>query len=104
MARALVLFALLGAAGLFAAFPVEDYLPGGIAALGRAGGGSPAAAEDAPVPQCQIKGAIGPKGERLYHVPGSPYYERIQPNPARGDRWFCSKAEALAAGWRPSMR
>ena len=36
----------------------------------------------------------------IYHVPGSPAYERTKIDEAKGERWFCSEAEARAAGWR----
>jgi len=50
---------------------------------------------------CVIKGNIS-RGERIYHMPWSPYYDSVQINPSRGERWFCSEAQALAAGWRPA--
>jgi endonuclease YncB( thermonuclease family) len=50
---------------------------------------------------CVIKGNISRNG-RIYHMPWSPYYDSVQINPSRGERWFCSAAEALAAGWRPA--
>lgn len=40
------------------------------------------------------------QGERIYHVPGQPYYDATRINTAEGERWFCSEAEAQAAGWR----
>ncbi|MEM6618034.1 MAG: thermonuclease family protein [Pseudomonadota bacterium] len=49
---------------------------------------------------CPIKANIGRGGERIYHAPWSASYERTRINPARGERWFCSEAEARAAGWR----
>lgn len=49
---------------------------------------------------CVIKGNISSKGTRIYHVPGQRDYERTGINLARGERWFCSPAEARAAGWR----
>ncbi len=48
-----------------------------------------------------IKGNIGSRGEKIYHVPGSPYYDRTLIDESRGERWFCTVAEAEAAGWRP---
>jgi endonuclease YncB( thermonuclease family) len=48
---------------------------------------------------CHIKGNISDSG-RIYHVPGSPAYERTKIDEAKGERWFCSEAEARAAGWR----
>lgn len=49
---------------------------------------------------CQIKGDIGPEGERLYHRPGERDYEWAWISEAKGERWFCSVDEAEAAGWR----
>lgn len=48
---------------------------------------------------CAIKGNISRNG-RIYHVPGSRWYGRTRINEAKGERWFCSEADALAAGWR----
>ncbi|MES0049273.1 thermonuclease family protein [Mesorhizobium sp. M0053] len=53
---------------------------------------------------CNIKGNISADGERIYHVPGQKYYSVTVINQARGERWFCSEAEAAAAGWRRSKR
>lgn len=59
------------------------------------------AANQAPDPNCPIKGNINSKGERIYHTPwGSRNYSRTKINTAKGERWFCSEAEAVAAGWR----
>lgn len=49
---------------------------------------------------CPIKGNISANG-RIYHPPWSTHYERTRINLARGERWFCSEDEAIAAGWRP---
>ncbi|MBN2086340.1 MAG: thermonuclease family protein [Anaerolineales bacterium] len=51
---------------------------------------------------CVIKGNINRKGEKIYHVPGGKYYEQTVIEPEKGERWFCSEAEAAAAGWRRS--
>lgn len=60
-----------------------------------------------PAPQasssCRIKGNISNPG-RIYHVPGGHYYDRTRIDTSRGERWFCSEAEARAAGWRRSSR
>ena len=48
---------------------------------------------------CPIKGNISDNG-RIYHKPGQAFYDRTRIDPARGERWFCSEAEAQAAGWR----
>jgi hypothetical protein len=52
---------------------------------------------------CDIKGNINSKGERIYHPPGGRSYANTVIDPARGERWFCSEAEAQAAGWRRTM-
>ncbi len=54
--------------------------------------------------QCRIKGNISSKGERIYHTPGGQYYDRTKISPSKDERWFCSEAEAIAAGWRKSKR
>jgi endonuclease YncB( thermonuclease family) len=54
--------------------------------------------------RCLIKGGIRPSGLRIYHVPGGRYYDLERVDEARGERWFCSEADALAAGWRKSLR
>ncbi len=56
-----------------------------------------------PDPACRIKGNVSGNGH-IYHVPGQEYYEQTGINEARGERWFCSAAEARAAGWRPARR
>jgi endonuclease YncB( thermonuclease family) len=52
-----------------------------------------------PSGECRIKGNISENG-RIYHLPGQKHYERTRINNAKGERWFCSEAEARAAGWR----
>lgn len=52
-------------------------------------------------PNCTIRGNISDgSGERIYHLPGQRYYGDVSIKPWRGERWFCSEAEAIAAGWR----
>lgn len=63
---------------------------------------------DRPPPQvapgaCAIKGNISDSGY-IYHVPGQENYADTQINERRGERWFCTEAEARAAGWRPARR
>ncbi len=62
------------------------------------------AANDNAPDQCHIKGNISSKGERIYHVPGGQYYDRTKIDPSKGERWFCSEAQAKSAGWRRSKR
>lgn len=52
---------------------------------------------------CNIKGNISGNG-RIFHSPGQYDYARTTINTAKGERWFCSAAEARAAGWRPARR
>jgi len=59
------------------------------------------ASEPHPPPMdCPIKGNISSKGERIYHVPGGRWYDRTRIDSSKGERWFCTEEEALAAGWR----
>jgi endonuclease YncB( thermonuclease family) len=48
---------------------------------------------------CAIKGNISKQG-RLYHLPGSKWYDKTGIDETSGERWFCSESEATAAGWR----
>ena len=59
----------------------------------------------APVAQgdCMIKGNISGSG-RIYHMPGQEHYDRTRISPSKGERMFCSEAEARAAGWRRARR
>ena len=51
--------------------------------------------------QCLIKGNINSKGVKIYHVPGSSAYASTKIDTSKGERWFCTEADALAAGWSP---
>ncbi len=52
-----------------------------------------------------IKGNISVHtGEKIYHVPGGEYYDDTVIDEAKGERWFCTETEAVAAGWRKSKR
>ena len=53
---------------------------------------------------CEIKGNINRDGGRIYHMPGQQHYSRTRINVGAGERWFCSEAEAQAAGWRRAGR
>jgi len=52
---------------------------------------------------CAIKGNVSRNG-RIYHMPWDPYYGRTRIDENRGERWFCTEDEALAAGWRAAGR
>ena len=54
---------------------------------------------------CPIKGKVeGRRGDtvKTYHLPWSPTYMKLRVVSARGERWFCTEAEAQAAGFAPS--
>lgn len=64
---------------------------------------APASAAEAPSQDCIIKGNVNRNGEHIYHLPGQMAYGKI--NMKRSEkRWFCTEAEARAAGWRPAAR
>ena len=52
---------------------------------------------------CLIKGNISASG-RIFHVPGQEHYDRTRIARSKGERWFCSEPEAIAAGWRKARR
>jgi endonuclease YncB( thermonuclease family) len=52
-----------------------------------------------PPGKCVIKGNVSDNG-RIYHVPGSAFYDRTKIDEDKGERWFCTEGEAQAAGWR----
>lgn len=47
---------------------------------------------------CPIKGRIV-RGGKIYVLPWSPDYRRVRIRTRRGERWFCSEKDAIAAGW-----
>jgi endonuclease YncB( thermonuclease family) len=61
-------------------------------------------ASEAPSPECVIKGNVNRKGERIYHLPGQLNYSQISMQKGLGERWFCTAADAEAAGWRKTTR
>jgi hypothetical protein len=65
-------------------------------------GGIVAATDVGPIlAGCTIKGNISKNtGERIYHMPGQEYYIQTRIDWLSGERWFCSEADARAAGWR----
>lgn len=58
-----------------------------------------------PVPArgCAIKGNISNNG-RIYHTPGQEFYDKTRIDTRKGERWFCTEAEARAAGWQKARR
>ena len=61
-----------------------------------------AKAEVAPT-GCAIKGNVNTEGSHIYHMPWSPWYDKVKIDGHPEKRWFCSEAEAQAAGWRPAF-
>lgn len=53
-----------------------------------------------PTTDCNIKGNISSSGEKIYHYPGCASYSRTKIDESEGERWFCTKEEAVGAGWR----
>lgn len=50
-----------------------------------------------------IKGNVAfDDGEKIFHVPTGEYYGITVIDPAYGERWFCTEAEAIDNGWRRS--
>jgi micrococcal nuclease len=54
--------------------------------------------------RCTIKGNIASDGEKIYHLPGQEHYAATVITESKGERWFCTEAEAVAAGWRAAKR
>jgi micrococcal nuclease len=52
--------------------------------------------------ECPIKGNIS-TGGKIYHLPGCDSYEKTVIDESTGEKWFCTEAEALNAGWRKAL-
>ncbi|WP_103332696.1 thermonuclease family protein [Pseudotabrizicola formosa] len=52
---------------------------------------------------CEIKGNISASG-RIYHRPGQRDYAATRIDTQKGEAWFCTEAQARAAGFRPARR
>ncbi|MCT7959677.1 cold shock domain-containing protein [Laspinema sp. D1] len=66
---------------------------------------SPGQVTSTPQPDCRIKGNISfQTGKKLYHLPGMEDYESTVIDPGKGERWFCTESEAIAAGWSRAPR
>jgi endonuclease YncB( thermonuclease family) len=48
---------------------------------------------------CPIKGVLNGDA-RSFVMPGASNYDKTKVRTAKGERWFCSEEEALAAGWK----
>jgi hypothetical protein len=62
--------------------------------------GATSGTQSVPSSGCRIKGNINGDGERIYHTPSSASYDDTTIDENRGERWFCSEADARSAGWR----
>ncbi len=60
------------------------------------------AAKSAPE-NCPIKGAVSGDA-KSYVLPWQPDYGSTKVRASKGERWFCSEAEAQAAGWKAAAR
>ncbi|MEL6568151.1 MAG: thermonuclease family protein [Pseudomonadota bacterium] len=60
--------------------------------------------QEPPSADCNIKGNISRSGSKIYHSPGQVDYHRTRIDETRGERWFCSPADARNSGWRPAAR
>lgn len=66
----------------------------------------------APIPgACEYSGTSDPvikgnisisSGEKIYHVPGGDFYDETVIDESSSERWFCTEADAVSAGWRKS--
>ena len=54
-------------------------------------------------PSCTIKGNISASGEKIYHLQGCGSYTKTTIDESRGERWFCTEADAQSAGWRRAL-
>ena len=57
-----------------------------------------------PTGECNIKGNISSRGDKIYHMPGQQYYDVTQIDTSKGEQYFCSREEAEQAGFRASQR
>ena len=63
---------------------------------------APANVAEPPNPHCVIKANMKRNGECIYHVPGGQFYDRLRMDRPSARRWFCTPADAEAAGCRRS--
>ena len=57
----------------------------------------------APNSNCNIKGNINSKSEKIYHLLNCGSYAKTVIIIEQGERWFCAESEAQAAGWRKAQ-
>ncbi|KKQ34526.1 MAG: Micrococcal nuclease-like protein nuclease [Candidatus Nomurabacteria bacterium GW2011_GWB1_37_5] len=59
--------------------------------------------QDLPQNGCNIKGNISSNDDKIFHLQNCPYYSRTKIDLGRGEKYFCTETEALAAGWRKAL-
>ena len=59
--------------------------------------------EGAPNPTCTVKGNRKRDGECIYHVQGGRWYAKVNMH-GSGKEWFCTSAQAEAAGCRAAKQ
>lgn len=74
--------------------------PGTAAADGAVAAASCPSGCTTPPAGCVVKGNISSDDEKIYHVPGGGSYTQTKISPEKGERWFCTEAEAVSNGWR----
>ncbi|KAL6757559.1 hypothetical protein V8C86DRAFT_2622388 [Haematococcus lacustris] len=113
LAAAAAAAAATGGVPLAAALPNLPSLPPGLPlplpnqgiVLSAPSAASPAAIIPAPPLFCgpgvkPVKGNISGKGEKIYHLPGGAYYDKVLIEPEKGEQYFCTEQQAIAAGYR----
>ena len=92
--------AMLAGVGLWSACEIEERPT--LVPTQSAHGVCPQGCVSQPEPSCSIKGNVNTsKDTKIYHVEGeSSSYARVKMKEEEGDRWFCTKAEAKANGFR----
>lgn len=66
---------------------------------------SPSPTSSITKPECIVKGNISINtGNKVYHIPGMEDYDSTIIDPSKGERWFCTEAEAIANGWHKAPR
>lgn len=83
-----------------AAVPIYDGNNNLIGYLGEEPTATPFYAAPAQAACLKIKGNVNWDGERIYHCPSWRDYDKTTVVPGEGDQYFCTEAEAIAAGFR----
>ena len=92
--------AMLAGVGLWSACEIGERPT--VVATQAVGASCPQGCVSQPDPSCSIKGNVNTRRDtKIYHVEGeSSSYARVNMREGEGDRWFCTRAEAEANGFR----